>query len=114
MKEPGMDYREIGATGLRVSAICSGAMTWGRQNAEAQADGQMDYAIGVNFFDTAELSPHPVNARRPAAGIVCSATMEQLMVEFGREDMRITEEIAQEIDHIHEIDDINAYTYPSL
>ncbi len=37
-------------------------MTWGRQNTEAEAHEQMDYALdqGVNFFDTAELYPVPV------------------------------------------------------
>lgn len=54
-----MKYRKLGRTGLDVSAICLGTMTWGSQNTEAEGHEQMDYAAGqgVNFFDTAELYP---------------------------------------------------------
>lgn len=56
-----MEYRELGRTGVRVSAICLGTMTWGQQNTEHEGHGQMDYAVdqGINFFDTAELYPIP-------------------------------------------------------
>lgn len=56
-----MDYRRLGRTDLRVSAICLGTMTWGQQNTEAEGHAQMDYALdqGVNFFDTAELYSIP-------------------------------------------------------
>jgi aryl-alcohol dehydrogenase-like predicted oxidoreductase len=59
-----MDYRELGRTGLRVSAICLGTMTYGEQNTEAEGHEQMDYAVdqGVNFFDAAELYPIPPKA----------------------------------------------------
>jgi aryl-alcohol dehydrogenase-like predicted oxidoreductase len=54
-----MKYRKLGRTGLDVSAICLGTMTWGSQNTEAEGHEQMDYAVsqGVNFFDTAEMYP---------------------------------------------------------
>jgi aryl-alcohol dehydrogenase-like predicted oxidoreductase len=54
-----MKYKTLGRTGITVSEICLGTMTWGSQNSEAQAHEQMDYAVGqgVNFFDTAELYP---------------------------------------------------------
>jgi aryl-alcohol dehydrogenase-like predicted oxidoreductase len=61
-----MKFRSLGRTGLNVSAICLGTMTWGTQNSEAEAHEQMDYAIdqGVNFFDTAEMYPtNPVSAK---------------------------------------------------
>lgn len=56
-----MDYRELGRTGVKVSEICLGTMTWGEQNTEAEGHAQMDYAVeqGVNFFDTAELYAIP-------------------------------------------------------
>jgi aryl-alcohol dehydrogenase-like predicted oxidoreductase len=57
----GMEYRELGTTGLRVSSVCLGTMTWGSQNTEREAHQQMDCAVdaGINFFDTAELYPSP-------------------------------------------------------
>jgi aryl-alcohol dehydrogenase-like predicted oxidoreductase len=54
-----MKYKNLGRTGISVSEICLGTMTWGSQNSEAEAHEQMDYSVekGVNFFDTAELYP---------------------------------------------------------
>jgi aryl-alcohol dehydrogenase-like predicted oxidoreductase len=59
-----MEYRPLGRTGLNVSLICLGTMTWGQQNTEAEGHEQMDYALdqGVNFFDTAEMYPIPPRA----------------------------------------------------
>ncbi|MBI1195634.1 MAG: NADP(H)-dependent aldo-keto reductase [Gammaproteobacteria bacterium] len=59
-----MIYRELGNTGLKVSAICLGTMTWGQQNTEAEAHAQLDAALdaGVNFVDTAEMYPVPPKA----------------------------------------------------
>lgn len=56
-----MQYRKLGRTGLDVSLICLGTMTWGNQNSEADGHAQMDYAIsrGINFFDTAEMYAVP-------------------------------------------------------
>jgi len=56
-----MDYRPLGRTDLRVSAICLGSMTWGQQNSEAEGHAQLDYAFerGVNFVDTAEIYSIP-------------------------------------------------------
>ena len=59
-----MKYRKLGRTGLDVSLICLGTMTWGQQNTEAEGHEQMDYALdqGVNFWDTAELYSIPPKA----------------------------------------------------
>lgn len=56
-----MQYRSLGRTDIKVSAICLGTMTFGEQNSEEDGFAQMDYALeqGVNFFDTAELYSTP-------------------------------------------------------
>jgi aryl-alcohol dehydrogenase-like predicted oxidoreductase len=56
-----MEYRKLGTTDLKVSAIGLGTMTWGQQNTEADGHAQMDYASaeGINFFDTAEMYAIP-------------------------------------------------------
>lgn len=56
-----MIYNELGNTGIQISRICLGTMTWGEQNTEAEAHQQLDYALerGINFVDTAELYPVP-------------------------------------------------------
>ena len=63
-----MEYTFLPKTDIRVSNICLGTMTWGRQNTEAEGHAQMDYALsqGVNFFDTAELYPIPAHKDRYA------------------------------------------------
>lgn len=54
-----MKYRPLGRTGIHVSEICLGTMTWGSQNNQGEANAQLDRAVaaGVNFIDTAELYP---------------------------------------------------------
>jgi aryl-alcohol dehydrogenase-like predicted oxidoreductase len=56
-----MEYRELGRTGVKVSALCLGTMTFGEQNSEAEGHAQMDYAVdhGINIFDAAEIYPVP-------------------------------------------------------
>jgi aryl-alcohol dehydrogenase-like predicted oxidoreductase len=64
-----MQYSELGRTGVKVSRVCLGTMTWGRQNTEAEGHAQMDYAVdrGVTFVDTAEMYPTPATAERYGA-----------------------------------------------
>lgn len=55
----------LGKTGLTVSELCLGTMTWGSQNSEADGHAQADLAVdhGVTFWDTAEMYPvNPVRA----------------------------------------------------
>jgi len=60
-----MQYRYIGKTGLRVTPICLGTMSFGSWSDEAEAFRIMDkaYERGINFFDTAELYPVPPDAK---------------------------------------------------
>ena len=56
-----MRYRQLGRTGLKVSELCLGTMTFGEQNSEAEGHAQMDCAVdcGINMFDAAEIYPVP-------------------------------------------------------
>jgi aryl-alcohol dehydrogenase-like predicted oxidoreductase len=61
-----MKYNLLPNTNIKVSKICLGTMTYGRQNTELDGHHQIDYALerGVNFIDTAELYPVPAEATR--------------------------------------------------
>ncbi|HTK06282.1 MAG TPA: aldo/keto reductase [Ktedonobacteraceae bacterium] len=52
-----MDYRKLGRTGLRVSALCLGTMQWGWTADESHAFQVMDAFVenGGNFLDTADM-----------------------------------------------------------
>lgn len=56
-----MEYRQLGQTGIQVSALCLGTMTYGQQNSETEAHAQLDMALaaGINFIDSAEMYPVP-------------------------------------------------------
>jgi aryl-alcohol dehydrogenase-like predicted oxidoreductase len=63
-----MQYRQFGSTGLNVSRLCLGTMTFG-----LQTDAQVSHRIidratdaGVNFIDTADV--YPLGARFDAVG----------------------------------------------
>src|SRR3569623_2875786 len=59
-----MEYRHLGRTELKISAVGLGTMTFGEQNSEADAHEQLDYAFeaGINFIDAAEMYPVPPKA----------------------------------------------------
>jgi aryl-alcohol dehydrogenase-like predicted oxidoreductase len=52
-----MEYRKLGRTGLKVSPLCLGTMTFGWSADEATSFSIMDAAVdaGINFFDTADI-----------------------------------------------------------
>ncbi len=56
-----MKYTTLGNTDIKVSKICLGTMTWGRQNTLEEGHEQMSYALdkGVQFWDVAEMYPVP-------------------------------------------------------
>ena len=51
-----MEYRRLGRTGLKVSEICLGTMTFGHGTEAAEAERMVQAALdaGVTFFDTAD------------------------------------------------------------
>jgi 1-deoxyxylulose-5-phosphate synthase len=63
-----MQYTKFGRTGLRVSKLCLGTMTFGLQCDEAKSRAIMDTAAegGIDFFDTADV--YPLGGGRSTAG----------------------------------------------
>ncbi len=59
-----MEYSTLGHSGLSVSKVCLGSMTWGSQNNQYEANAQIEYALsqGVNYIDTAEMYAVPPTA----------------------------------------------------
>jgi aryl-alcohol dehydrogenase-like predicted oxidoreductase len=59
-----MQRRPLGKSGIEVSVLCLGTMTFGEQNTQDEAHGQLDRAVdaGINFIDTAEIYPVPPRA----------------------------------------------------
>jgi aryl-alcohol dehydrogenase-like predicted oxidoreductase len=56
-----MQFSKLGSSGLSVSRVCLGSMTWGLQNNQQDANEQIEYALsqGINFIDTAEMYAVP-------------------------------------------------------
>ncbi len=63
-----IDTVTLGRSGLQVSRICLGTMTFGDQVASATAHALLDHAVasGINFIDTAEM--YSVPAKRETYG----------------------------------------------
>lgn len=55
-----MQYRYLGRTGLKVSELCLGAMTFGRESSEELSFQMLDRFVeaGGNFIDTANVYSH--------------------------------------------------------
>ena len=64
-----MEYRELGRTGVHVSAVSLGTMTFGQQNTEAEGHAQMDYALerGINYLRRRRDLSHSAEGRDPRA-----------------------------------------------
>ena len=58
-----MQYRYLGRTGLKVSELCLGAMTFGRESTEEVSYQLLDCFVeaGGNFIDTADVYSHGVS-----------------------------------------------------
>ena len=59
-----MEFTTLGQSGLRVSKICLGTMTFGEQVDEANTHALLDHSLarGINFIDTAEMYAVPARA----------------------------------------------------
>ena len=90
-----MQTRPLGQTGLTVSELCLGTMTWGTQNTEAEAHQQIAYALdhGVTFWDTAEL--YPTNPATPeTAGGTEAIIGAWFATQGGRDRVQLATKIA--------------------
>ena len=58
-----MKIKRLGRTGLKVTEVCLGTMTFGHQCDEETSHAIMDASAeaGVNFIDTADVYPIPVS-----------------------------------------------------
>jgi aryl-alcohol dehydrogenase-like predicted oxidoreductase len=84
----------LGTTGITVSELCLGTMTWGTQNSEAEGHAQADMALdhGVTFWDTAEM--YPVNpVRSETAGRTEEIIGTWLAARGGRDRVQIATKI---------------------
>ncbi|PXX90219.1 NADP(H)-dependent aldo-keto reductase [Marinobacter vulgaris] len=89
-----MKTRKLGSTDIDVSEICLGTMTWGEQNTEQQAFGQLDLATaeGVNFIDAAEM--YPVPPRAETQGLTEAYLGNWLAKRGRRDDLVIASKVA--------------------
>ena len=89
-----MQYNTLGNTGIKVSKICLGTMTFGEQNTEQQAHSQLDFALehGVNFIDTAEM--YPVPPRATTQGLTESYIGSWLKKQPDREQLVIATKVS--------------------
>ena len=89
-----MELRKLGKTGIDVTSVCLGTMTWGQQNTEDEAHAQLDYAVderGINFIDTAEM--YPVPGRRETQGRTESYIGTWLKARGKRDDVIIASKV---------------------
>ena len=102
-----MEYRPLGRSGLNVSALCLGTMTFGEQNSEAEAHAQLDRAIaaGINFIDTAEM--YPVPPRAETQGLTETYIGSWLASRGGRDKLILATKVAGPADWLGYLRDGN-------
>ncbi|WP_458524933.1 NADP(H)-dependent aldo-keto reductase [Onishia taeanensis] len=96
-----MQTRPLGDTGIDVSRLCLGTMTFGEQNSEADAHEQLDRAtaFGINFIDTAEMYPVPPKAE--TQGLTEAYVGSWLKARGTRDDVVLATKVAGPgLDHV--------------
>ncbi|WP_280563660.1 NADP(H)-dependent aldo-keto reductase [Chromohalobacter sp. 48-RD10] len=96
-----MQTRPLGQTGIDVSRLCLGTMTFGEQNTEADAHAQLDRATaaGINFIDTAEM--YPVPPKGETQGLTEAYIGSWLKARGKRDDLVIaTKAAGPGLDHV--------------
>ncbi|MGR3366926.1 MAG: aldo/keto reductase [Sagittula sp.] len=79
-----MKMNPLGRSGLMVSELCLGTMTYGNQTPKEEAHAQIDCALdaGINFMDTAEM--YPVNPVRKETVGLTEAVIGEWFEKTGR------------------------------
>lgn len=77
-----MEYRQLGRSGVRVSSLCVGTMTWGNTTDEPASYEILDQAMdrGVNFFDTANVYSRGVSEEILGRAMARDGKREKLFV----------------------------------
>lgn len=81
-----MNRINLGGSGVEVSEICLGTMTYGNQTDEADAHAQLDRAVaaGITFLDCAEM--YPVNPVRAETVGVSEEVLGRWLAKDGNRD----------------------------
>ncbi len=107
-----MQYRKLGRTGIEVSRLCLGTMTFGSQNTFEEGHAQIDLALdhGINFLDTAEM--YPVNPTSPETQGASEACIGEWFEKTGRRGdvVLATKIVGEGFGHIRGGAPINATT----
>ncbi|NUQ01131.1 MAG: aldo/keto reductase [Armatimonadetes bacterium] len=77
-----MEYRSLGRSGAKVSALCLGTMTWGGRTDEPAAQQILDFAMerGINFVDTANVYTRGVSEEILGRAMARDSKRDQLFV----------------------------------
>ena len=81
-----MEYRNLGQSGLKVSAVGLGCMNFGMMNDAEESAGIVHKALelGINFFDTADVYGPEISEKRLGKFFKGSAEQPFIATKLGR------------------------------